>query len=119
MKLSLLTSSLIMLLGFTSATLVPKQVLKHGLITFIQDIAQPTKDNLCFVVFENYVEAVLDDQMDFDEAFETAFHVDLTQTYAKGTCGKAFAKFQDLWKPYSVKNNKVCCKHSKPNSLLS
>ena len=93
----------------SSATLVPKDVLKLGLMTFIQEITQPASDeNLCFVVFENYVHGVLDRGMDFDEAFETAFNVDHTHSFAKGKCQMAYDKFHDVWKQFAVKDNKVC-----------
>lgn len=87
---------------------VPKQVVKHGLATFVKEIVKPTsEENLCFLVFERIAEAIVDDLSDFDEAFEAAINVDLTHSYSKGICEKAFAKFQSTFEPFRTKNNKV------------
>ena len=98
--------------------LVPKQVLKRGLMAFIQEIShKPISDqNLCFVVFESWVEALLDRQSTLEEAFDTTFTVDLTHTFAKGTsCQKAFNKFTEEWKTFQMKDTKVIinlCNHT-------
>ena len=90
--------------------LVPKQVLKRGLMAFVQEIShKPISDqNLCFVVFESWVEALLDRQSTLEEAFETTFSIDLTHTFAKGaSCEKAFNKFTEEWKTFQMKDTKV------------
>ena len=87
-------------------SVVPKQVLKHGLMAFLQELMEPKQDNLCFKVFEAYAEAILDEGQDFNEAFDVIFRLDLTHTYAKNHCQKAFEKFQELWKHYQVTDNK-------------
>jgi len=72
---------------------VPKQVLKHGIMAFIQEISESSENNLCFVVFESWAEAIIDRQASFEEAFDTVFKLDLTHVLAKGHCQNAYNKF--------------------------
>jgi len=72
---------------------VPKQVLKHGIMAFIQEISESSENNLCFVVFESWAEAIIDRQASFEEAFDTIFNLDLTHVLAKGNCQNAYNKF--------------------------
>ena len=70
--------------------LVPKQVLKRGLMAFVQEISHKpiTDQNLCFVVFESWVEALLDRQSTLEEAFGTTFSIDLTTKLSTETNNK-------------------------------
>ena len=62
-------------------------------MAFIQEISESSENNLCFVVFESWAEAIIDRQASFEEAFDTIFNLDLTHVLAKGHCQNAYNKF--------------------------
>ena len=77
-------------------------------MAFIQEITKPaSEENLCFVVFESWIEALVDRQTDFDEAFNTILKVDLTHSYARGHCQKAYEKFTQNWQQFQNNDTKV------------
>ena len=47
-----LSATLLLATANFSEALVPKQVVKHGLMTFISEIAEPTESNVCFAVMQ-------------------------------------------------------------------
>ena len=79
-----------LLLANFSKALVPKQVVKHGLMTFISEIAEPTESNVCFLFFEKMVLAVLDEKKSFEEAVNLALTQDFTHAQVKGRCQKTY-----------------------------
>jgi hypothetical protein len=92
----------------SSSALVPKQVIKHGLMEFIKELTDPSPDNLCFVFFKSVAEGILDDTMNWDEAFETVFNLDLTHTMTKDKkCQEAFKTFNTKWQQYQKRDTKV------------
>ena len=76
-------------------------------MAFIQEISESSENNLCFVVFESWAEAIIDHQASFEEAFDTVFKLDLTHVLAKGHCQNAYDKFTTTWKTYQQKDTRV------------
>ena len=76
-------------------------------MAFIQEISESSENNLCFVVFESWAEAIIDRQASFEEAFDTVFKLDLTHVLAKGHCQNAYDKFTTTWKTYQKKDTRV------------
>ena len=90
-----------------SNALVPKQVIKHGLMTFIQEIAEPKETNVCFLFFEKIVEAVLDEKKDFNEALAAALQQDFTHARVKGRCEKTYKVVMGKFQSYGSIESKV------------
>ena len=97
---------LIVVLALANA-LVPKQVVKHGLVTFIKEIAEPSESNVCFLFFEKIVEAILDDKKDFDEAIGEALQQDFTHASVKGRCSKTYKVVMDKFQSHGSLHSKV------------
>ena len=76
-------------------------------MAFIQEISESSENNLCFVVFESWAEAIIDRQASFEEAFDTVFKLDLTHVLAKGHCQNAYDKFTTTWKTFQKKDTRV------------
>ena len=53
--------SLILIYCTLTYGLGPKTILKHGITVFIQEITEPTEENLCYNVFIGILEELLID----------------------------------------------------------
>ena len=105
MKTDLIT---IVLLTFSMTNaLVPKQVVKHGLMTFISEIAEPTESNVCFLFFEKMVEVILDEQKSFEEALASALTQDFTHATVKGRCQKTYKVVMEKFSNHAPTHSKV------------
>ena len=69
--------TLILFFSTLSYGLTPKTVIKHGFIRFVQEIAEPKKENLCYNVFLGVLEEITNDYSDFDSAFELGLNKNL------------------------------------------
>ena len=87
--------------------LVPKQVVKHGLMTFISEIAEPTESNVCFLFFEKMVEVILDEQKSFEEALASALTQDFTHATVKGRCQKTYKVVMEKFSNHAPTHSKV------------
>ena len=101
--------TLILFFSTLSYGLTPKTVIKHGFIRFVQEIAEPKKENLCYNVFLGVLEEITNDYSDFDSAFELGLNKNLAQAMQpkEGHCKKAFETFQKSWASHTEKSSKV------------
>ena len=106
-----LSATLLLATANFSEALVPKQVVKHGLMTFISEITEPTESNVCFLFFEKMVLAVLDEKKSFEEAVNLALTQDFTHAQVKGRCQKTYKVVMEKFSNQADMRSKV-------NSLL-
>ncbi len=86
----------------------PKDILKHGLVEFIQTMTKPVEENICYSFFVNIFENVLDAGMGLGEALERAFQMDFTHMGALDeSCREGQTAVASKWSRYAPQETKV------------